>query len=139
MAADLIQIQEAPVAAAPPVVRQEVSKPAPAAAPAPFQAVSPAAEATPAIAPPTLKEEVVFVSEVFDLAVPCFDVVPQPEVGMLSLVVPTSVKLKLAPGQSVNIRHQGRERLYWFTGLAVPVTIVSAQVLVFSDCDQTQS
>lgn len=135
IAADLLEIQEAPPATpVPSPMRQEVVQSATAPVSPVFQAVSPSTEAVPAVVPPTLSDEVVFVSDVFDLAVPCFDVVPQPDVGMLSLVVPTSVKLKLAPGQQVNMRHKGRERLYWFTGLAVPVTIVSAQVLVFSDC-----
>lgn len=82
---------------------------------------------------PAVTQEVVFVNELVDLAVGCLEVTFLPDIGMLALVIPDNVILKLQVGQNVMIRHSGQEQLYWFTGLSIPITVVGARLIVFGN------
>lgn len=116
----------------------------PVAIDVPTPAIAPPPVAPPFPPPPRFKVE--FVSDIVDLVVPCHEMSWVPESGMLSLVVPAEVKLKLSIDRAVTIRcpkEMGAlsgERVYWFTGIAIPVRIVKAVVLVFGlqlDNDRT--
>ncbi len=136
LAGDNEESVAAPVVTQMPLVAIEESLPDLTPAPQPGPSIPPVLP-PPAPFPPPPRFKVEFVSDIIDLPVPCHEISWVPESGMLSLVVPEEIKLKLLINQSVTIRCPremgalGGERVYWFTGIAIPVRIVKAVVLVF--------
>lgn len=81
--------------------------------------------------PPQPKVMVEFVGDVADIPIPCFEVNQDTNHGFLSLVVPSTQKLKLEANKEFKIRIGDSEKFYWFTGIAVQLTVLNAMVLVF--------
>lgn len=119
-------VSQVPAAPTPPVI-ETTSLPARA------EAVSPPAR-TEIIRVPTIPEpqkSVVFVGDVMDMTIPCFDVSLDEANGFLGLVVKVDQPLKLKSEQKVVIRANNIEGIYWFTGISVPITVLGATALVF--------
>lgn len=103
--------------------------------PAPGPSVVEVSTGSPKKAAP--KHIAVFVNDVMDLEVPCWEISWSPDAGFLSLIIPVSSKLKLAADQEVRIRvpsYVGApedEAVYWFTGVKVSVSVYEANLYLF--------
>lgn len=114
--------------------RPDTSPPQPAEAPSepPVVAVKPA---PPAAATPKFVVE--FVGDIVDLQVACHEVSWSEESSMLALLIPSGLKLKLVAGGEIRIRcpvglgPASGEKLYWFTGIVLPVRVMNSSVVVF--------
>lgn len=121
----------------PPAALLGVSLPAPGAVPVPISVAEVPADC-PAPLPPSQpvnpRPQVVveFVSTIIDLPVLCHEVNWSAETSLLSLLVPSATRLKLVADQLVTIRCAAAgEKVYWFTGIAIPVKVMEAVLLVF--------
>jgi hypothetical protein len=85
----------------------------------------------PSISASLPQKSAVFVSDLMDLEVPCFEINLDKENGFLSLVIQGGLKLKLTASQKVQIRIDGVTDHYWFTGISVPATVFGITTIVF--------
>jgi hypothetical protein len=119
----------------PPVVFSfEVSPPEPEVVSPPIVGAATNAPAPAPLPPVKPRPQVVveFVSDIIDLSVLCHEVNWSAETNLLSLLIPEATRLKLGADQHVTIRSAAAgERVYWFTGIAIPVKVMESVLLVF--------